>query len=183
MATAVGPGHAGARTGPCRFLRYGPRPPQTASGPNAVAGASGGRACRHPGAGGRVQDLTFLQNLAVVMMAAALAAIVCDRLRVPRLLGFIGAGFVIGPHALPIPLVADETTIRTLGDLGILFLFPSLGISFNLRKMRRVGLPALLVALLDVGVMVWLGWMVGGALVWGRVGGRFLGVMIGDFSH
>ena len=41
------------------------------------------------------------------MMAAALAAIVCDRLRIPRLLGFIGAGFVIGPHALPIPLVAN----------------------------------------------------------------------------
>lgn len=129
-----------------------------------------------------MQDLTFLQNLAVVMMAAALAAIVCDRLRVPRLLGFIGAGFIIGPHALPIPLVADETTIRTLGDLGIIFLMLSLGIDFNLRKMRRVGLPALLVALLDVGVMVWLGWTVGGALGWGRLERIFLGVMICDSS-
>ncbi|MEI7435609.1 MAG: cation:proton antiporter [bacterium] len=129
-----------------------------------------------------MQDLTFLQNLAVVMIAAALAAIVCDRLRVPRLLGFIGAGFVIGPHALPIPLVANEMTIRTLGDLGIIFLMLSLGIDFNLRKMRRVGLPALLVALLDVGVMVWLGWMVGGALGWGRVERIFLGVMICDSS-
>ncbi len=129
-----------------------------------------------------MQDLTFLQNLAVVMMAAALAAIVCDRLRIPRLLGFIGAGFVIGPHALPIPLVANEMTIRTLGDLGIVFLMLSLGIDFNLRKMRRVGLPALLVALLDVGVMVWLGWMVGGALGWGRLERIFLGVMICDSS-
>ena len=82
---------------------------------------------------------TFLQDLAIVMMAAAVVTVGFHLLRLPVVLGYILAGVLIGPHVLPRPLISDETTIKTLSELGIVFLMFSLGLEFSFRRLRKVG--------------------------------------------
>ena len=83
-------------------------------------------------------NVTFLQDLAIVMIVAGLVTILFHRLKQPVVLGYILAGVIIGPHTPPFPLVSDEETINTLAELGVVFLMFSLGLEFRIRKLKRV---------------------------------------------
>ena len=65
---------------------------------------------------------TFLQDLAVVMIVAGLVTVVFHRFKQPVVLGYIVAGVLIGPHTPPYTFVTNEETIRTLAELGVVFL-------------------------------------------------------------
>ena len=125
-------------------------------------------------------EITILRDFAVVIIAAGIAALVFEHLRLSKLLGYIIAGVLIGPHAFA--LVQNDATTQTLSDLGILFLMFSLGLEFNLRKLRRMGATAVVTAVLDVVVMMWVGYELGRALGLGAVESIFLGAIISDSS-
>lgn len=125
-----------------------------------------------------MHGLTFLQDLAVVMIVAGLVTILFHRLKQPVVLGYIVAGVIIGPHTPPFPLIHDEATIHTLAELGIIFLMFSLGLEFNLRKLRQVGVTALLAALLEIVLMVGVGYELGRMFGWSSMDSLFLGAML-----
>ena len=89
-------------------------------------------------------EITILRDLAIVMVAAGVAALVFERLKLPKIIGYILAGIAIGPHALA--LVQSDATTQTLADLGILFMMFSLGLEFNLRELQRMGPTAIVTA-------------------------------------
>lgn len=129
-----------------------------------------------------MQNATFLQDLAIVLLVAAFTALVFDRLRQPRVVGYILAGVIVGPHTPPFSFITDASSIRTLADLGVIFLMFSLGLQFNLRRLRKVGATAVVAALLDVLVMLWLGFLLGRHWGWSPVESLFLGAIICDSS-
>src|SRR5256885_8286610 len=97
-----------------------------------------------------MREVAFLQDLAVVMIVAALVTILFHRLKQPVVLGYILAGVIVGPHTPPYPLIHDQQTIHTLAELGVVFLMFSLGLEFNLKKLRAVGGAALIAAALEI---------------------------------
>src|SRR5436190_9657998 len=97
-----------------------------------------------------MHSLEFLQDLAVVMIVAGLVTILFHHFRQPVVLGYILAGFIIGPHTPPFPLIKEEETIRTLSELGVILLMFSLGLEFSLRKLQKVGGTAVVAALLEI---------------------------------
>ncbi|MBI5799594.1 MAG: cation:proton antiporter [Verrucomicrobia bacterium] len=121
---------------------------------------------------------TFLQDFAIVMMAAALVTVLSHKLRLPVVLGYILAGVLIGPHVLRHPLISDETTIKTLSELGIVFLMFSLGLEFSFRRLRKVGTTALIAAPLEILLMIFVGYEIGQWFGWARMDSLFLGAMI-----
>src|SRR3990170_1568750 len=111
-----------------------------------------------------MNNMVFMQDLAVVMIAAGLAALICHWLQQPKILGYILAGLVIGPHTPPFALITEEASVLTLADLGVTFLMFCLGLEFHLRKLRSVGISAVIIAVTDVAFMFWIGFMLGRAL-------------------
>lgn len=51
--------------------------------------------------------ITFLQDLAIVMIVAGLVTVLFHRFKQPVVLGHIIAGVIIGPHTPPFLLVHD----------------------------------------------------------------------------
>lgn len=49
----------------------------------------------------------FIQDLAVIMLVAGVVTILFHRLRQPVVLGYIVAGFIIGPHTPPFGLIHE----------------------------------------------------------------------------
>jgi CPA2 family monovalent cation:H+ antiporter-2 len=93
-------------------------------------------------------------------------------------LGYIVAGVIIGPHTPPFSFVTDLHSIHTLAELGIILLLFSLGLEFDLRKLRRVGGVAFLAAILEILLMIWLGYSAGQLLGWGEMDSLFLGALL-----
>jgi monovalent cation:H+ antiporter-2, CPA2 family len=120
----------------------------------------------------------FLQDLAVVLIVAGLITIVFHRFKQPVVLGYIIAGVIIGPHTPPYALIHDEATINTLSELGVILLMFSLGLEFSLRKLTRVGLAALIAALLEILLLFWVGYEIGHFFAWPLLDSIFLGAML-----
>ena len=125
-----------------------------------------------------MHGIELLQDLAVVMLFAGIATIICHQLKQPVALGYIVAGFIIGPYTPPFELVKNEETVKTLGEMGVVLLMFSLGLEFSLRRLTRVGLSALVAALLEITLMIWLGYEVGRAFGWKTMDSVFLGAML-----
>ncbi|MEI6147594.1 MAG: cation:proton antiporter [bacterium] len=129
-----------------------------------------------------METLGILQDLAIVLLVSGLAVLVFQALNLPRIAGYILAGVLIGPHTPPFALISDEATIRTLADIGVIFLMLSLGMEFNLRRLFKAGFSALITAVLDVTIMVWLGYRLGQWMGWPPLESLFLGAIMCDSS-
>jgi monovalent cation:H+ antiporter-2, CPA2 family len=125
-----------------------------------------------------MHGIEFIQDLAVIMTMAALVTVVFHRLRQPVVLGYIVAGVIIGPHTPPFALIHDERTIHILADLGVVFLLFSLGLEFSLRKLARVGATAVVAALAEIVLMMWLGSGLGRLFGWTPMDALFLGALL-----
>lgn len=129
-----------------------------------------------------METVGILQDLAIVLLVSGLAVLVFQALNLPRVAGYILAGVIIGPHTPPFAFIRDEASIRTLADLGVVFLMLSLGLEFNLRRLFKAGFTAVITAVLDVTVMVWLGYRLGHWLGWTPLESLFLGAIMCDSS-
>jgi CPA2 family monovalent cation:H+ antiporter-2 len=124
-----------------------------------------------------MHDIGFIRDLALVMLVAGATTILFHRLRQPVLLGYILAGVLIGPHT-PGMLVADPRAIDDISNLGVVLLMFTLGLEFSVRKLREVGIGVLVVAVVEVGLMLWVGFGIGELFDWKGMDALFLGAII-----
>jgi len=125
-----------------------------------------------------MHTVAFLQDLAVVMIVAGLVTILFHRFKQPVVLGYILAGFIIGPHSPPFSLITQEESIHTLAEVGVILLMFSLGLEFSLGKLKKVGGTAVLAACLEILGMGWIGYELGKFFNWTNTDSLFLGAML-----
>ncbi len=119
----------------------------------------------------------FLETLTIVLLMAAGATVLFQRLKQPIVLGYLLAGMIIGPN-IPVPVEADHGVVESLSELGVILLMFSLGIEFSFRKLLRVGATAGIVALIETSFMVWLGYLVTRSLGWSPLESFYGGAMV-----
>ena len=121
---------------------------------------------------------TFLQDLALIMIVAGLVTVIFHRLKQPVVLGYIIAGIILGPNTPPFSFIHDETTIKTLAELGVIFLMFSLGLEFSIRKLIHIGTAAFIAALAEIVFMILVGYEIGRFFGWRPIDSLFLGAML-----
>lgn len=109
------------------------------------------------------EQALFIQDFAVVLTFAFIITVLFSRIRQPVVLGYLLAGSLIGPFALG--LVVSMGTINIFAELGIILLMFSIGLDFNLNKLKRVGGVALTLGIIEMVLI----------LAMGNATGRFLG--------
>jgi CPA2 family monovalent cation:H+ antiporter-2 len=120
---------------------------------------------------------TFLEDLALVLGVAALTTVLFGRLRQPVVLGYLLAGLIVGPH-LHVPLFADPERIRSLSELGMILVIFSVGLDFSVRRLTRVLPTAGMTGLIQISLMLWLGYLVGQAFGWSVRESLFTGAIV-----
>lgn len=103
-----------------------------------------------------MHETNILNDLAWIMLAAAIAALVFHRIKLPPLLGYIAAGFIIGPKGVS-PDLIDLSSVLQLSELGVIFLMFYIGLEFDLTKLKKVFLPAFLALSLQTLLMLFIG--------------------------
>lgn len=113
-----------------------------------------------------MSGIDFIQDLGLVMLVAAAAAWLCQRIGLPVVIGYITAGILVGPHTHSFVLISSPERIQSLAQLGLVFLIFSIGQGINLQRLRKVGLPPVL-ATLAIAALVVVGCRVlGAAMGW-----------------
>lgn len=80
---------------------------------------------------------------AVLLLALASAALATtERLRLPSIVGFLIAGGIAGPGGLG--LVSEPERVRSLAELGVVFLLFEIGLELPIERMRALWRPALI---------------------------------------
>lgn len=120
----------------------------------------------------------FLSDIAMVLGVAAVTSYVAKSLKLPTTLGYLFAGFLVGPH-IPIPLFADIHRVEMLSEFGVILVMFAVGLEFRIKKLFQVLPNAGFTAFIEMSTMFLIGTLVADVLGWTTAQGLFLG---GAFS-
>lgn len=120
----------------------------------------------------------FVLDLTVALGASAVSGFIAHRLRQPALLGYLVAGFLIGPSGFG--LLNDVQQIEELAEIGVAFLLFALGVEFSLAELRRVQKIAVQGSLLQMGLTTLLVLLISTLTGWANtpLQGVFLGFVL-----
>ena len=124
------------------------------------------------------EELNLVRDLAVILISAGIFTIISKALKQPLILGYIIAGFLVGPHIGFFPGITSQETVDQWSEIGIIFLMFGLGLEFSFKKLMKVGSSAIVTALVKfVGVFI-LGFVTAQALNWSLMESVFLGGLL-----
>lgn len=124
----------------------------------------------------------LIEDLALILVAAATTTLLFRKIKQPLVLGYIIAGFLVGPHLSLTPTVVDITNVKTLADIGVIFLLFSLGLEFSFKKLMRVGGSASVTAFVEIIFITITGYFTGKWMGWSTMDSLFLGGMLASSS-
>jgi len=124
----------------------------------------------------------LIADLALILGAGAITTLLFRRLKQPLVLGYIIAGFLVGPYVSVFPTVIDNTNVKILAEIGVIFLLFSLGLEFSFKKLLRVGGAASITAIVEIVAILLLGYMVGRWMGWSTMDSMFLGGLLASSS-
>jgi CPA2 family monovalent cation:H+ antiporter-2 len=90
-----------------------------------------------------------VQDIAVIMVVAAIMLAITYKLKQPMVIGYIAAGMIIGPYTPPFSLVRSPETLNLFAELGIIMLLFVTGTEFPIAKLRSVGRISIVTALVE----------------------------------
>ncbi len=129
---------------------------------------------------GHLPDL--IVDLALILIAGSVVVLLFKRLKQPLVLGYIIAGFLVGPHFKLLPTVADLENVDIVAELGVIFLLFGLGLEFSFKKLMRVGGAASITAFVEILFITVSGFLLGKWLQWSTIDSLFLGGMLASSS-
>lgn len=114
-----------------------------------------------------VGDLGYL--LIICSGVGALAYI----FKQPMILGFLVAGILIGPFG-PFKLIHDTEMLNSFSDIAIVLLLFGVGLAFPLKQLRAIGRIGTGIAVIEVLVMLGIGFAVAAGFGWQFYDAMFL---------
>lgn len=120
----------------------------------------------------------LISDLALILIVAGIVTLIFRKIKLPVVLGYIVAGFLISPHFSYMPTVVEVADIEVWANIGVVFLMFGLGLEFSFKKLATVGGSAVIVAMTVMLSMILIGSGVGYLLGWAKMDCIFLGGML-----
>jgi CPA2 family monovalent cation:H+ antiporter-2 len=124
----------------------------------------------------------LIPDLALILLVGALVTILFKRIKQPLVLGYIIAGFLVGPHFSFLPTIVDHENIDTFAEIGVIMLLFSLGLEFSFKKLLKVGGSASITAVTEIVFVGLGGYLTGHLLGWNQMDRLFLAGMLASSS-
>lgn len=82
----------------------------------------------------------MLTSLALIFLVGLSAAAICGRLRLPRIIGMLFTGIILGPHVLGLlddKILSFSSELRQMALIIILLKYRKTGGNYGFRKIMR----------------------------------------------
>ena len=90
----------------------------------------------------------MLTSLAFIFLAGLFMAAVCQQLKLPRIIGMLLTGIVLGPYALDLLDPSILSISADLRQMALIIILLKAGLSLDLSDLKKVGRPAILMSFL-----------------------------------
>ena len=82
----------------------------------------------------------MLTSLALIFLVGLSAAAICGGLRLPRIIGMLFTGIILGPHVLGLlddKILSISSELRQMALIIILLKYRKTGVNYGFRKIMR----------------------------------------------
>ncbi len=117
-------------------------------------------------------------DLAIMLTTAAVVTIVFRKLRLPTILGYIVAGFLIGPHFPLFMNIESTASVETWSEIGVVIILFHIGLEFDFHKLSEIGSTAIVSAAVKMGGVMLVGYAFGILAGMNTMNAVFLGAML-----
>src|SRR5512136_1936136 len=128
-----------------------------------------------------ITESELMFQLGAIMLLAFMAASLARRSSQSVMIGYIVIGVVIGPNiSVSIlgheynGLIQDMSLIQLLSSIGLVMLMFFVGLEFSFSKLKRVRTPAIILAIIDTSVGLFIGFVFASYLGWPLIDSIFL---------
>ena len=90
-------------------------------------------------------------EIGVIVLAALFFGIIASRFRLPTSIGYILAGFLLGPQIFGF-LTPSEGIAQLFGEIGLLLLLFYLGLELSVKRFKESGSLATMLSLVEMGI-------------------------------
>ena len=97
----------------------------------------------------------MISDFAIMLVTAGIVTVLFKKLKMPLILGYILAGFIISPYFPLFVNISNKASISAISEVGEGIILFHIGLEFDLHKMANIGSTAIVTALIKMsGVMV-----------------------------
>lgn len=116
-------------------------------------------------------------DIAIIVVAGLVGALIAQRLKQPLLLGYILAGVIVGPFTAG-PTVSEIHDVELLAEIGVALLLFALGLEFSLKELQPVRHIALIGTPIQIVLTMAFGYGIGQLWGWDWLTSLWFGSLI-----
>ena len=132
-----------------------------------------------------VTDAELLFQLGAILLLAFLAASLAGRAKQSVMVGYILIGILIGPKMSVVVfgveyngLITDTSLVDILSFIGLIMLMFFVGLEFSFSKLKKTRTPAIILAVIDTSIGLFVGFVFASYLGWPLIDSIFLAGVI-----
>ena len=95
-------------------------------------------------------EIPLLYDVCIIFGLSIGVLLICHKLGVPSIVGFLVTGLIAGPHGLA--LIQADHEVEILAEIGVILLLFTIGIEFSLKNLLQIKRAVLLGGSLQVGL-------------------------------
>ena len=127
-----------------------------------------------------MEEMEFLIVMTCLTLLAGLCSVVFSKLKMPPIIGYLSAGIIIA-NFMTIP-ESSEYIVEILSDIGLVMLMLCIGLEINISKLRSNGKVAIIASVVQLPLMIVLGYAAGFLLGLDTISALTLGAIISGSS-
>lgn len=78
----------------------------------------------------------LLADIIIIFSLSVVVVYICNRIKIPSIIGFLITGAIVGPHALS--LIRNINEVDILAEIGVILILFVVGIEFSLKKIVQI---------------------------------------------
>lgn len=125
----------------------------------------------------------MLESLALILIVGLAMGTICEKIKLPRIIGMLITGIVLGPYVLDLfdPLILSISA--ELRKIALIIILLKAGLSLNLSDLKKVGRPAVMMSFVPASFEI-IGYIIFAPIILGinRVEAAVMGAVLGAVS-
>ena len=125
----------------------------------------------------------MLESLALILHDGLAMGTICEKIKLPRIIGMLITGIVLGPYVLDLFDPSILSISAELRKIALIIILLKAGLSLNLSDLKKVGRPAVMMSFVPASFEI-IGYIIFAPIILGinRVEAAVMGAVLGAVS-